>query len=522
MAGGNKMKKISLLAITLILCLLMTACGTNSPIGYNTDEGGSDGKFTYDIVSQINRTATITGYTGDSTSISIPETIDGYKVVGIYSLPDCDSVTKIKIPDTITEISKDAFRDTGCFSDEENWFNDVLYIGDYLIMANSDIVSCTVKEGTKYIAEYAFEDCYKLESVVLPNSLVGIGDYAFMETNLENVVFGTDLKKIGDGVFHKCKKIINIHLPQSVESIGAGIFDGTNIIDYDSECLYMDNWLIWVNKGYEGEFQVQKGTVGIAGNAFDRCKDITNIIIPDSVSYIGYGAFGSCDSLSSLNIGENVTYLGEQAFYDCENLVSIILPETLSYLGDQFAQQCQKLSNISFSINNKFFISDENGEIYTKDKKTLIYVPRNTEGIYDIPNSVENICAYAFEYCDKITKINIPSQLKNIGDYAFSELSGITEILIPGTVERIGRCAFSSCESLNTVEIQSGVKSIGDKVFAHSKSLTTVKIPANVSNVDYRMFEYSEVANVYFAGSEEQWTAYKLSYIDGVNIHYAS
>jgi hypothetical protein len=57
---------------------------------------------------------------------------------------------------------------------------------------------------------------------------------------------------------------------------------------------------------------------------FAACKNLTSIVIPDSVITIGYGAFDSCGSLTSVVIPDSMTKIGDEAFHNCESLTDII------------------------------------------------------------------------------------------------------------------------------------------------------------------------------------------------------
>ena len=109
-------------------------------------------------------------------------------------------------------------------------------------------------------------------------------------------------------------------------------------------------------------------TVTSIGDAFERCKSLRSIIIPNSVIEIGIGAFEGCSGLTSVTIGESVTTIGENAFKDCTGLVKIICkaktPPTFPYAH-----------GISYSYGQAFF------DFY----KPTLYVPE--ESIEDYKNA---------------------------------------------------------------------------------------------------------------------------------------
>ncbi len=79
--------------------------------------------------------------------------------------------------------------------------------------------------------------------------------------------------------------------------------------------------------------------------AFSNCEDLTNIIIPDSVTLIGRNAFDSC-ALASIIIPSSVTMIDFNAFKNCENLVNITLPDSTISIKDNAFWGCRGLKTI--------------------------------------------------------------------------------------------------------------------------------------------------------------------------------
>lgn len=119
--------------------------------------------------------------------------------IGRAAFLNCNELESITLPDSITYISRSAFTSTSYFSDNSNWENDVLYVGNHLIKARETVSGdYQIKQGTKTIAEYAFNGCGGLKSAIVPDSVVTICDNAFSQcTNLVNVLINgnTDFEK---------------------------------------------------------------------------------------------------------------------------------------------------------------------------------------------------------------------------------------------------------------------------------------------------------------------------------------
>jgi hypothetical protein len=130
------------------------------------------------------------------------------------------------------------------------------------------------------IGNWAFQYCYSLTSVTIPDSVTSIGGGAFWEcTRLASVTIGNSVTTIRAYAFYECSSLAIVTIGNSVSTIG----------DY----------------------------------AFQWCSSLTSVTIPDSVSTIGDYAFGGCSSLASVMIGNSVTTIGGYAFYSCRNLTGV-------------------------------------------------------------------------------------------------------------------------------------------------------------------------------------------------------
>ena len=301
--------------------------------------------------------------------------------------------------------------------------------------------SLVIPDSVTNIGDYAFWGCKSLKSLVIPDSVTSIGDYAFDDcTSLSSLVIPEGVTSIGHCAFRGCYSLKSLVIPASVGNIIGNPFSGWN-----GELKCLSPYFIYDNKVL---FDKDKSKI----IAF-RDKNTTSYVIPDSVSCIEFGAFWKCYSLRSLVIPDSVSSIGCWAFWNCRSLTDIVIPDGVNSIGDRVFSGCCSL-------------------------KSLV-----------IPDSVSSIGESAFEDCGSLSSLVIPEGVTSIGHCAFRGCYSLSNIVIPNGVTSIEDCAFSRCKSLVEVVIPDSVTSIGYWAFEGCRSLNDIIIPDSVNSIGYRAFD---------------------------------
>ena len=292
------------------------------------------GNYTY-IVK--NNEAYLTGYKGSATSVTIPATLDGYKVVYLGE--------NIGLGEPLKGFSKVTSLAIG---------NNVKCIGTRAFINNTNLKSLNVEDGVVEICDQAFESCTSLSSIKLADSVVMVSS-AFNRTkwysNLPNgpiyigkVLYGykgtlpknyTLKVKSGTlGISCGFGNVTKNSIPDSVEYVSNWAFNNTawynnqpNGMVYVGKCAYK----------YKGKIPasvtIKKGTKSISTQAF----------YDGHACYYGYTGAESSDNyeknstnLKSISIPDGLKYIGSGAFANCCNLNTITIPDSIEYLGKYF------------------------------------------------------------------------------------------------------------------------------------------------------------------------------------------
>jgi len=209
--------------------------------------------------------------------------VQGWTVVGRGDVTG----TRIEIPDLhlglpVLEVGDEAF-----FEDDGI---ETVVIGDRVTkigtrefsggVKNSKIVTVTIGNSVKEIGSFAFVGTGNLKAIVIPNSVVSLGSWAFQDCRLESVVIGSGITEIGEYAFSS-NLLESVTIPDTVRSIGDLAFAGNRLV---------------------------------------------NVVIPDSVVSIGAQAFRD-NRLESVGIPGSVQTVGDYAFYENDTtLTSVTIP----------------------------------------------------------------------------------------------------------------------------------------------------------------------------------------------------
>ena len=383
--------------------------------------------------------------------------------------------------------------------------NDVDFLFIYRMMPNLKNLDIAEVNITALPIQ-AFYKSTNVENLILPNTLITIGEEMFYQSKLKTVVIPANATTIGNSAFEQCASLISIDIPANVETIGTAVFCGCSSLT-----------TVTFEKGS------QLKTIGGGSSyygAFSYCTALTSIEIPASVETIGASAFKGCSSLATVTFenGSQLKTIGggsysSGAFSDCTALTSIEIPASVETIEAAAFKGCSSLATVTFENGSQ--LKTIGGGSYSSGAFSDCTALTSIE----IPASVETIEASAFKGCSSLATVTFEngSQLKTIeGGYpssgTFADCTALTSIEIPASVETIEAAAFKGCSSLATVTFEKGsqLKTIGGGgssyygAFGQLKNLMTVDMSActQVKTIGESAFDGDSELRLFKIGTE--------------------
>ena len=244
--------------------------------------------------------------------------------------------------------------------------------------------------------------------------------------------------------------------------------------------------------------------------AFKQCKNITSVIVPNSVTRITDSTFYECTALESLTL-PFVGITATTSDYDYKYSFGVIFGKT-SYSSGVKTEQCY-FDSKGNSHTATYYIPESlksvtitGGIIRTgafKNCSTLTNVTLPDE-LTTFPDSLFSGCTaltditisdkiteignYVFSTCSSLTTMTIPNSVTKMGSYTFADCINLSDVTLSNTLSVIPINAFSNCKSLISITIPDSVTLIATSAFSVCSNLTSVIIPDSVTRIEYQAF----------------------------------
>lgn len=434
---------------------------------------------------------------------SVPSTLKKVTILSATEIPaeafyNCQSIQSITFPDSITSIGENAFYNCNSLTyKEENG-------GRYLSTATNDyfcfmgvsdntVTTFEVNASCKLVYSNAFSGFSNLESVLLPEGLVSLGDSAFAScSKLTQITLPTTLKTIGKSCFVSTK-LEEIVLPKSLKSVGESAFSGLTTltsVEFASNCE-LESFGKEAFKNCTAltsiDFTNAAYLKTIGESCFIGCSELTSVVFSNSIESIGASAFRQLTKVATLTLPTSLRTIGDYAFHNW-TISSLTIPSAVESIGNYAFYYCVNLTEITFGDNSSI---TKIGDYAFYNNKLLASID------FGENSSLTEIGSFSFSLCYALTTITLPKKLTVIGESAFAYCNTLATVLFEAGSElkELKDSAFEGCTALNEIHL--------------SKSVTKIGLAFAWANTDF---------TVYYGGNSTQWNNISIS--KGQNSYY--
>ena len=336
-------------------------------------------------------------------------------------------------------------------------------------------IPATVGIGSKTynvtaIGNEAFFDCRNLATVVLPEGLIAIGNNAFNNISVSEIILPSTLKTISAGAFQNCWNVTTLVVPNGVETIGDYAFSYM----YGLTRLELPASLKRVGK-YVIRFDTQLTSV------ISRISDPSQVSVEDN----SFFSEQYNESTEQWEIGPSQATLyvpvGTKSNYEA-------IAAWTQFAGieeGEIAESVVGVLRYSYSTGGTTatVIKDDSYQSLTD-----VTIPA-TINVGSKTYHVTAIGGSAFQSCESLASVKLSEGLMTIGDNAFQNIS-VSEITFPNTLKKIGAHAFEDCNNITTIVIPEGVETIGEYAFSYIWKLSKLELPASLKSIGRYVITY--------------------------------
>lgn len=383
--------------------------------------------------------------------------------VGKYAFMACNSLTSVTLPNTMTVVPEGIFA-AGKSSDGVT----TLY---------PKMESIVIPDSVIEIGAHAFNECKNLSSVTM-NNVKTVGERAFIRTKL-SVVDYASIVNVGTGAFNSIIQLTSVNLPNA-EIFGDYVFtNSTNIaeINIPKAKKVGYNFLIRTKiTTLDLPALEETGSAAFAYNA-----NLTSVTLSNNMKHIEKNTFREC-ALTSMFIPASVTKIGDYAFAYNPALTEVTVdPMNKVFFNGQTADQ-QSDGVVYRRLGNREYLNESGKWVVAETYEIVCYPNGKTDTKYEATIGTVRITAGAFVGNQKLEHIVMPSSMQSIGDGAFYAVSKLKTVEIRAKEAPALESSFISGDNLAYANF------VGDVEMGETFALTLIR-PENGSRYDNYIWE---------------------------------
>ncbi len=332
-------------------------------------------------------------YSQDATEVTVPEDITE---IGQDVFRDHVRLKRINIPKSVKLFGSHAFSQTAWLEDRRKE-TDMVVVNGVLIDGANCRGSVTLPEYAERVASWSFAGNTDITELTIPSERIGIEALSFRNC--------LNLKRITDwnGTVYTLSDVSDLKTAEYPDLIQRIFTECINCFKLDPE-----------------------------GNLIESTGNITKLIFPEGIKAIGDGVYKDCHLLETITLSKDTAKIGKSAFESSKWLKTVAGAGAVESIDSMAFSGCQSLETADFSDN-----LSELGSRCFEHCSSLKEIT--------ISNRLETIPERAFFRCKSLKKLNIPDSVKKIGPEAFAFCEGLTEVSV-GAKTSIADSAFAFCD----------------------------------------------------------------------------
>ncbi len=326
----------------------------------------------------------------------------GMKQIGNSAFYD-SGLEQLVMPDSVVTIGEGLFQ--GCRQLESvHLSRGLTTIPAYTFKDCAKLTEVNIPRRVTTIDKEAFSHCLALQTPQLPEGLVSLGNAAYYDTRFHTIVLPSTLQLIGNECF-RYSRLEGIDVPQSVVQIGVSAFENSDSLHWatlNEGLLYLRN-SAFASCPLLQDVALPSSLRVLGEWAFYGNKQKMSYVQPPLINVVPNHVCCGCDSLTSVTLHERVTKIDGNAFQDCKQLTRIDLPQGLQVIGSWAFVACPLTElNIPSSVRTI------DGRAFNDGNYTRVV----------LPEGVEQVGERAF-YSKKLRYVDFPSTIAQLEAWAF-------------------------------------------------------------------------------------------------------
>ena len=370
--------------------------------------------------------------------------------------------------------------------------------------------------------EFRFNELIKFKGkgkkVNIPNFINQIREGAFLDSQIEELIFDDDLLMDSLSVLKELPNLKRLHLPYNITSIPASLFKNFKQLEY----VYIPSNVKEIeDSAFEGcealkyiEFGKEFNSLKIGSKAFKKCISLQEVVLPKNTTIIGEEAFMNCKELDTLLLSFETEKILSRAFKGCSHLMKMVFPPKVHYFGENIFYDCHNIEEVylcakEYMNNGQFPLNGLN--VYTKiyhmlpldELRELIFIYEYKK-ISKLENLEDVLVLHEIEREDLYTKLYKEIHGKAPKSDLNKKLTDTVFIKKNSIKQEEPKKKITPQKDVPLFEIKNGV------LVKYNGNDETVTITDKINSISYLAFKDKNIKKLIISGSINGFDLYNL------------